>query len=64
MRVYRTIGPLVSQNEAHIKAVTDRFILILISGQRFHYTCCDKSYGEIWQSIEALDRMVSDSCKQ
>lgn len=26
-------------------------------GQRFHYTFCDKSCGEIWQSIEALDRM-------
>ena len=31
----------------------------IISGQRFHYTFCDKSCGEIWQSIEALDKMVS-----
>lgn len=27
-------------------------------GDRFSYTFYDESYGEIWQSIEALDRMV------
>ncbi|KAL3874656.1 hypothetical protein ACJMK2_037638 [Sinanodonta woodiana] len=26
-------------------------------GQRFHYTFYDKTSGEIWQSIEALDKM-------
>lgn len=26
-------------------------------GDRFSYTYYDKSYGEIWQSIEALDRL-------
>ncbi|KAL5009131.1 hypothetical protein ScPMuIL_014712 [Solemya velum] len=29
-------------------------------GQRFHYTLYDKSFGEIWQSIEALDKMGMD----
>ncbi|XP_041351469.1 protein MEMO1-like [Gigantopelta aegis] len=29
-------------------------------GRRFHYTFHDKSFGDIWQSIEALDRMGMD----
>lgn len=28
-------------------------------GQRFRYTFYDKSCGDIWQSIEALDKMVN-----
>lgn len=31
-------------------------------GQRFRYTFYDKSCGDIWQSIEALDKMVSLFC--
>ena len=30
-----------------------------IVGDRFSYTYYDKTKGEIWQSIESLDRMVS-----
>ena len=30
-------------------------------GQRFRYTFYDKSCGDIWQSIEALDKMVTSS---
>jgi hypothetical protein len=32
----------------------------LIIGERFSYTYYDETCGEIWQSIEALDRMVSE----
>ena len=34
--------------------ITDRFF----AGQRFRYTYYDKSCGDIWQSIEKLDKMV------
>lgn len=33
-------------------------------GQRFSYTHYDKSCGEIWQSIEALDRMGMDKVEK
>uniref|UniRef100_K1QW47 Protein MEMO1 n=2 Tax=Magallana gigas TaxID=29159 RepID=K1QW47_MAGGI len=33
-------------------------------GQRFRYTFYDKSCGDIWQSIEALDKMGMDAIEQ
>ena len=35
------------------------FWTVMGLGQRFKYTYYNKVHGEIWQSVEQLDRMVS-----
>ncbi|XP_013406636.1 protein MEMO1-like [Lingula anatina] len=65
------VGSLSTDKERHYGQIFSRFLadpenLFVISsdfchwGKRFHYTHYDKSCGDIWQSIETLDRKGMD----
>lgn len=65
------VGSLTIEKEQQYGAILSPYLaspdnLFVISsdfchwGKRFSYTFYDKSFGKIWQSIEALDRMGMD----
>ncbi|XP_062570002.1 protein MEMO1-like [Saccostrea cucullata] len=69
------VGSLSSDKEKLYGSIFSQYLadpanLFVISsdfchwGQRFRYTFYDKSCGEIWQSIEALDKMGMNAIEQ
>ncbi|KAK3092955.1 hypothetical protein FSP39_009320 [Pinctada imbricata] len=69
------VGSLSTDKEQMYGAIFSKYLqdpenLFVISsdfchwGERFHYTFYDKSCGEVWQSIEALDRMGMETIEK